>query len=207
MVFRRLLPIIMLMMFTLIWANIVMAYSAANTTPVSHADVYSVAITPNDLLPTECKNAGVSVSAIVVATAGGTTTIPNAAPASLILGSNLNDTINGGNGPDCIIGGGGDDTLTAKGGGITVLLGGPGNDILSGGNGIDYLYGGDGNDTLNGGKGNDYLYGEAGADTLSGGQNTDICDGGSENPQNDSADGTGPNGTTGSTCETIISIP
>jgi Ca2+-binding RTX toxin-like protein len=184
MTFRRVFPITLLVMFTLIWANIVMAFSAANTMPSSHLTRYRATTTPNDFLPTECQGR-VSISMIA--------TTSNPLQPALILGTAGNDNLNGGGGPDCIVGGGGDDTL-AGGAGTTVFLGGPGNDTINGGNGTDYLYGGDGDDILNGGRGNDYLYGEAGNDTLNGNQNTDTCDGGS--------------GTDSATqCETTINVP
>ncbi|WP_304441877.1 calcium-binding protein [Herbaspirillum sp. BH-1] len=62
-----------------------------------------------------------------------------------LIGRQLADTIDGGDGNDG-------------------LSGDAGNDTLIGGNGDDNLYGGDGDDTLSGGKGNDYLNGGLGND-------------------------------------------
>ncbi|RMQ40696.1 Calcium binding hemolysin protein, partial [Pseudomonas cichorii] len=70
-----------------------------------------------------------------------------------------NDTLYGGLGNDTLVGGEGRDTLYGEEGDDT-LLGGAGNDSLSGGNGNDLLDGGVGNDTLEGGKGSDtYVFG------------------------------------------------
>ena len=76
-----------------------------------------------------------------------------------ITGTNLDDTLNAGNGGD-------------------TLLGLDGNDRLIGGNGKDKLYGGAGNDTLLGGTGVDSLFGEDGDDVLIGGPAKDRLDGG-----------------------------
>nr|WP_318293740.1 calcium-binding protein [Pseudomonas cichorii] len=87
--------------------------------------------------------------------------------ASLLDGTDGNDTITGYDTAD-------------------TLSGLAGNDILYGRNGNDVLDGGDGRDTLNGEAGDDTLLGGAGNDTLYGGSGNDILDGGSGN---DSLDG------------------
>ncbi|MBX8541538.1 calcium-binding protein [Pseudomonas cichorii] len=87
--------------------------------------------------------------------------------ASLLDGTDGNDTITGYDTAD-------------------TLSGLAGNDILYGRNGNDVLDGGDGRDTLNGEAGDDTLLGGAGTDTLYGGSGNDILDGGSGN---DSLDG------------------
>ncbi|MCV4339837.1 calcium-binding protein [Pseudomonas capsici] len=78
-----------------------------------------------------------------------------------------NDTLYGGLGNDTLVGGEGRDTLYGEEGDDT-LLGGAGNDSLSGGNGNDLLDGGVGNDTLEGGKGSDtYVFGKGlGSDAI-----------------------------------------
>ncbi len=71
------------------------------------------------------------------------------ASSDFIVGNNLGNYIDGGDGNDVILGGGGDDNLT----------GGNGNDIISGGSGNDGIFGGDGDDILTGGAGNDFVSG------------------------------------------------
>ncbi|WP_016950981.1 calcium-binding protein [Anabaena sp. PCC 7108] len=103
---------------------------------------------------------------------------------ALLLGSNINDILNGtvGNdiifgfdGDDIIDGGDGDDILIA-GNGNDTINGGSGDDIIDGGDGNDILDGGDGNDTLDAGSGDDLFKGSAGNDTFNGGSGSDIAD-------------------------------
>jgi hypothetical protein len=96
------------------------------------------------------------------------------------IGTNGDDTINGGAGGDILIGGGGNDVLKGKGG-DDILLGGAGSDVLYGGAGNDILEGGAGSDVLDGGIGDDVLDGGAGNDILIGGAGNDIIDGGTGN--------------------------
>lgn len=113
----------------------------------------------------------------------------------VLIGSNLDDRIEGGAGADAMYGHGGNDTLIGGdepgsafadglygGDGDDTLIAGAGNDILNGGNGHDVLKGGDdndhmsgeaGDDLLEGGAGDDGLYGGAGDDTLNGGDGND----------------------------------
>ena len=86
------------------------------------------------------------------------------------VGTDVDDTLNGGAGNDLLIGGLGNDTLAGR----------DGSDVLCGGNGDDALAGGGGPDTLDADKGDDILAGEAGADVLRGGQGNDSLTGGSE---------------------------
>ncbi|MEH2248574.1 MAG: calcium-binding protein [Nostoc sp.] len=75
-----------------------------------------------------------------------------------IVGSNGNDTINGGTGNEGFEGTGGNDTIS----------GGTGDDILGGTGGNNTINGGTGNDTINGGTGgNDTIDGGTGDDLLS----------------------------------------
>ncbi len=78
--------------------------------------------------------------------------------ASLVLGSNGDDTkLQGTAGNDPISGRGGDDHLLGLAGN-DLLDGGEGNDILDGGPGRDLLFGGPGNDTLFGGEDADRFF-------------------------------------------------
>ena len=103
-----------------------------------------------------------------------------------VVGSPVNDSLNGGGGSDSLQGLGGADTLVG-GDGNDSLSGGEGNDLLvgdagadslQGGNGNDTLNGGSGNDTLEGGEGNDILVGNDDNDTLTAGAGDDLLDGG-----------------------------
>ena len=92
--------------------------------------------------------------------------------ANVISGGAGNDTITGGTaGADTLNGDAGDDVITGSDTGST-LTGGTGNDNLTGGAGADTLNGNAGNDTLSGGAGDDILYESAGTDTLDGGTHT-----------------------------------
>jgi len=100
-----------------------------------------------------------------------------------VLGSELNDTINGQDGDDFIEGHAHNDTLYGAGGNDT-LRGGAGNDIIYGDSrvtttlpvgGDDVLEGGEGGDNLIGGAGNDTITGGKGNDTINGGVGTDTA--------------------------------
>jgi Ca2+-binding RTX toxin-like protein len=115
--------------------------------------------------------------------------------ADLIVGNDLNNTINGGDGNDIIFGGGGNDVIFG-GLGNNILFGGDGddlifadsgNDIIFGGNGNDLIFAGDGNNIVDGGAGNDNIYtgngsdiifGGSGDDTIFAGDGDDVLDGG-----------------------------
>ncbi|MBK0415744.1 hypothetical protein JD974_15150, partial [Chromobacterium haemolyticum] len=86
-----------------------------------------------------------------------------------LVGSELGDTLRGGNVDDWMLGNGGNDSL----------YGGLGNDLIEGGAGDDGLFGEDGKDTLRGGAGNDLLNGGNGADLLEGGDGDDTLIGNS----------------------------
>lgn len=102
---------------------------------------------------------------------------PTSGP-DVILGTEGDDVINGGNGADTICGLGGDDIINA-GQGRDVVLAGDGDDFVSGGKGKDTLAGGAGNDDLRGNEGTDTIDGGAGNDELRGGQKADVIFGGS----------------------------
>lgn len=77
--------------------------------------------------------------------------------ASVIAGTDGNDTLNGTDGNDLI---------AALGGGVDTINGLGGNDCILGGDGVDHI---------DGGPGNDYIDGGAGIDTVNGGAGTDTC--------------------------------
>lgn len=87
-----------------------------------------------------------------------------AVDAKTLLGTLLDDVIDGSTLDNTINGQAGNDTIRA----------GSGADMLDGGAGDDALYGQDGDDILIGGEGNDLLDGGTGADQLSGGASDDI---------------------------------
>ena len=104
-----------------------------------------------------------------------------------IVGTDENDTLNGGAGNDTIAGGLGDDLITG-GIGDDVLRGDlnsrdpqdnqmGGNDTISGGAGNDRIGGKGGNDELLGGDGDDMIWGDDGDDILRGGLGDDMLTG------------------------------
>ncbi len=94
-----------------------------------------------------------------------------------LLGTVLNDSIEGGGGADDLTGGRGADLLIG-GAGRDTLTGNGGKDTLEGNGGRDALSGGGGRDALNGGGGKDLLEGNGGKDTLEGAGGRDDLDGG-----------------------------
>ncbi|QYZ68898.1 hypothetical protein JO391_14190 [Neotabrizicola shimadae] len=89
-------------------------------------------------------------------------------PGVLLIGTDLADTIAGGEGTDSLDGQGGDDTLLGNDGSDT-LDGGSGNDSLEGGAGNDSALGGEGEDLIETGDGNDTVDAGAGDDLIVGG--------------------------------------
>jgi Ca2+-binding RTX toxin-like protein len=87
--------------------------------------------------------------------------------ADHLIGSTLDDRIEGGDGPDTLDGQDGDDDLRGNDG-DDLITGGRGNDRVNGGSGTDYLDGGEGDDRLLGGRGDDVLMGNGGDDILRG---------------------------------------
>ena len=84
-----------------------------------------------------------------------------------VIGTNLDDVIQGNAFANDLSGERGDD----------FLQGGKGRDTLTGGMGSDRLFGGNGKDTLWGNRGSDSLVGGNGDDVLQGGQGQDIING------------------------------
>ena len=84
-----------------------------------------------------------------------------------IIGSDVNNILNGGSSDDTLEGGAGDDKLDG-GAGDDTLIGGVGDDTLIGGDGRDHLYGGSGDDYINPGDNTDwdYVEGGGGNDTI-----------------------------------------
>lgn len=126
--------------------------------------------------------------------------------ADYVVGNNLSNFIDVGEGGNVIYGGGGDDIILA-GSGNDVIAGGSGDDtieagggnnIVDGGDGNDYINSTDGNDVISGGNGDDQVFagngtnilsGGAGNDLLIAGDGNDVIDGGTENDQIDGGDG------------------
>lgn len=103
---------------------------------------------------------------------GGNDKLWGGAGDDTLFGGDGNDHLRGGDDNDELYGGDGNDQLYGDVG-DDILDGGAGNDQLRGGEGNDALYGGAGNDTLRGEAGNDTLYGGAGNDTMFGGVGDD----------------------------------
>ena len=80
--------------------------------------------------------------------------------APTIVGSGLNNVINGTAGADVIVALAGADTVYGKGGA----------DVICGGDGPDTIEGGDGDDWIDGGAGNDSIRGDSGQDTCLSGE-------------------------------------
>ncbi|EJN10300.1 Ca2+-binding protein, RTX toxin [Herbaspirillum sp. YR522] len=93
--------------------------------------------------------------------------------ATIGIGNDLTNYIDGNNAGNTLSGGGGADTIHG-GTGDDVIDGGTEADMLYGGAGADKIYGGTGNDLLDGGDGNDILDGGTGNDNMSGGNGNDI---------------------------------
>lgn len=87
------------------------------------------------------------------------------AGANRLVGTKLQDRMNGRSGADTILGDDGNDRLNGGNGGDR-LSGGNGSDRLNGGAGSDRLSGGSGRDLLSGGTGNDVLTGNGGPDSF-----------------------------------------
>ena len=127
---RKHIPrITVVMLGALIVLGAVNALAASNTfTSSTHLQEQStpIAFAANSLKPADCASLNLT-SIFVCPSAGGSC---NATDASeLILGSSLNDNIQGGKGDDCILGGDGDDTIRGEQG-TDVCIGGLGSDTF-----------------------------------------------------------------------------
>jgi hypothetical protein len=91
-----------------------------------------------------------------------------------IVGTALNNVINGTAGPDVIQAMGGADTVNGLGG-DDVICGHAGPDTIYGGDGKDWIDGGASPDDLNGGNGDDFLDGGLQNDSLRGDGGRDTC--------------------------------
>lgn len=104
---------------------------------------------------------------------------------NFVIGSGIQDGINGKQGNDVFFAGAGNDGGMTGGQGDDKIWGGIGNDSnISGGDGDDYLSGGDGNDSLGAvtaDAGNDWLSGGDGDDTLYDSFGSDVIQGGAGN--------------------------
>lgn len=92
--------------------------------------------------------------------------------AATIVGTPLDDVLNGTDGDDVIVALGGNDIINGNGGN-DLICGNPGSDIIDGGPGRDKIFGGYGNDVLFGGSGHDRLHGQQGDDQLAGSSGPD----------------------------------
>lgn len=110
----------------------------------------------------------------------GSATIRALGGNDYVQGGAAADELRGGTGGDTVIGGGGNDSVFG-GAGADSLEGGDGNDSINPGFGNDVALGGDGNDTINTGDGSDTIDGGIGADSILGGDSFDFIDGGSGN--------------------------
>ena len=105
---------------------------------------------------------------------------------NLILGTEGNDRLNGGDSQDEIHGLGGNDRINSGAGddvidggdGRDTIRAGDGDDVVDGGSGRDNIAGGEGADTIDGGDGNDVIRGDAGDDKIDGGDGNDNIAGG-----------------------------
>ncbi len=120
---------------------------------------------------------GVRITGEIIDGDGGANNLIGTALNDSIEGGAGADMIDGGRGADLLIGGTGADTLTGRGGQDT-LEGNGGRDMLVGNGGKDHLNGGGGKDILEGNGGKDTLEGAGGRDDLNGGGGKDELDGG-----------------------------
>jgi Ca2+-binding RTX toxin-like protein len=107
----------------LLVAGVLGAVAAANEVPETGVGQVEIAITANDLKPSECAN--LDLKEVVIWRNG----MGRDRDASLILGTPDADDISGGKGADCILGGAGDDAIDGNQG-ADVCIGGPGTDTF-----------------------------------------------------------------------------
>ncbi len=117
--------------------------------------------------------------------------------ADLIIGNNLGNFIDAGDGSDIVVGGSGSDTILTGagddgilgGGGDDLIDAGEGNDVVDGGSGVDFIIGADGDDFLSGGDGDDIIFGNDGDDVLIGGAGADVLFGEESSLGDETVDG------------------
>lgn len=110
----------------------------ANPTATRSATAGTVGVTALPQTPSEC--AEMTFAQVIVGTEGDDV-LTGGNGSNLIFGLGGKDTIHGNNAGDCLVGGDGDDQLYGENA-KDFLLGGPGEDLLIGGEGKDYLDGG-----------------------------------------------------------------
>lgn len=128
------------------------------------------------------------------------------AGADLIIGNNLGNFIDAGEGNNIVFGGGGDDIILTGSGddlvfggsgddtidlasGNNVAYGGAGNDFITANEGDDFISGGSGDDQIFAGAGDNYVDAGAGNDYIGTNEGDDIIYGGSGNDAIESGDG------------------
>jgi Ca2+-binding RTX toxin-like protein len=97
--------------------------TAGNTVPSSRAGVETLLVSPDELMPEQCRGSRLALVVRGAGLVGGTK------GNDLILGGPGPDDLQGRSGDDCIIGGDGDDHIDG-GGGRDVCIGGPGEDVF-----------------------------------------------------------------------------
>lgn len=145
--------------------------TGAYTYTPTNADMTSAALSTPDVFAYTIKDADGSTSSSTL-----TITVADhdyTKDATLVGGTDGDNTLNGTNGNDVIYGSAGDDHLYG-GAGNDTLYGGAGNDYLDGGTGRDILHGDAGNDTLVYDAQDVFIDGGAGSDTLLFTSNTTI---------------------------------
>lgn len=166
---KVLIPIVM---FTAFFQSTLALFSDTKTSPdnlFQAASTFPITPTPTDVpdnVPAECSHIEFF--------------------GDPILGTELDDEINGTPNNDLILvfggddevkGGAGNDCIVATGG-FNLIDGDSGNDVIITGDGDDEVFGGSGDDIVFTSGGSDFIYGGSGDDTLIGGSGEDTIDGG-----------------------------
>lgn len=110
------------------------------------------------------------------------------AGADLIIGNNLGNFIDAGEGNNVVFGGGGDDIILT-GSGDDLVFGGSGDDTIDLASGSNVAYGGAGNDFITANEGDDLIIGGGGDDQIYAGNGNNLVDGGSGNDYLNSGEG------------------
>jgi cysteinyl-tRNA synthetase, unknown class len=138
--------------------------------PAIAPDPEPVAVTPDPQAVVESLASTVTPDTQPVT---ASTTDASPSPDQRLLGSAVDDVIDGGGGFDYLAGNLGNDVIRANAGN-DIVYGEWGRDSIEGGDGNDMLWGNDDDDTLLGGNGDDRLVGDRGDDRLTGGAGRDI---------------------------------